>query len=200
MQLNVLIHKLKAPQQIQSWLYSLEYNKSETMRTLRGVVKTKKAHCLEAVLAVATILEHHGYPPIVLDLESADLLGHNLFLYKKNGKFGTVGWSRDIGLNGRKPVYKTIRQLVQSYAAPYIDAKACITSYAVFDLRDLKRDDWRSSTKNVWYVEKTLRELPHQKLPLSKKFISDWRKKYLAFKKKHPKRQPTIYGQQPTWI
>lgn len=195
-----LIRRLKTPVQVQPWLYSLSYNKSETMRTLRGVVKMHTAHCLEAVLSAATILEHHGYPPLVLDLDSADLLGHTLFLYRKRRKYGTIGWSRDIGLNGRKPVYKTIRSLVQSYAAPYIDHKARITSYGVLDLRTLKRNYWRTSASNVWYVEDALRKIPHRKLRLSKRYVTRWRKKYIAFKKKYPKKQPMIYPNKEYWV
>ena len=40
------------------------------------------AHCMEAALAAAVILECHGYPPLVMSLESADQLNHVLFIYR----------------------------------------------------------------------------------------------------------------------
>lgn len=195
-----LIQRLQTPLAVQSWINSLAYNKAETMRTIRGVVKYHKAHCLEASLAAATILEYHDWPPIILDLDSADNLGHTLFLHRHHGKFGTVGMSRDIGLSGRRPVYKTIRALVQSYAAPYIDRRALITGYAIFDLRRLKSRTWRTSNKNVWSVEQALLNLRHHKLPLSNTYIRRWRQAYLAFKKKNPTIQPTIYRHRKHWL
>lgn len=151
-------------------------------------------------MSAAVILEQHGYPPLILDMESADRLDHTLFLYKHRGKYGTVGLSRDVGLNGRKPVYKTIRALAQSYAAPYIDAHANLKAYGVLDLRTLKSDRWRTSKGSVWYVEEALRQIPHQKIQLSKNFTPYWRKRYLKFKAKHPKKQPDFYPHQEHWL
>jgi hypothetical protein len=194
-----LINQLRTPHQVQQWLYSLRYNKSDTMRTINGVVRTRSAHCLEAALATATILEQYGYPPLILDLESADLIDHTLFLYQRNLKFGTVGMSRDIGLHGRKPVYRNLHVLVQSYAAPYIDHKATLTGYGVLDLRTLKNQDWRNSNEHVWFVERALRRMPHRALRLSKEYIQTWRRRYARFKQQHPNQQPNYYPNQHRW-
>lgn len=194
-----LIRRLKTPLKVQRWLSSLAYNKSETMRTLPGVLKSGRAHCLEGALSAAALLEPHGYPPLILDLESADLLDHTLFLYKHNGKYGAVGKSRDIGLDGRKPVFKTIRALVNSYVIPYIDHHAAITGYGVLDLRTLKSQSWRSSVKNIWYVEEALRSIPHKKISLSPTAIKVWRKRFVEFKKKYPGKQPDYYPGQESW-
>lgn len=195
-----LIRRLRTPQQVQRWLLRLKYNKKDTMRTMHGVIKFREAHCLEAVLTAAVILEHHGYPPLILDFDSADLLGHTLFLYRQNGRYGTVGFSRDVGLNGRKAVYTSIRSLVQSYAAPYIDAKARITQYGVLDLRKLKDTRWRHLTKHVWYIERALQDMPHRRLKTSRKFIQTWRERYICFRKLHPDQQPSYFPNQKTWM
>lgn len=197
--IRALVRKLRTPQQVQKWIYSLKYNRDETMRTLNGVGRYNKAHCLEAALAAATILEHHGYPPLILDLESADRLDHTLFLYRQNGKFGTIGLSRDIGLAGRKPVYQNLRTLAQSYAAPYIDHKAALTGYSVLDLRTLKRQGWRTSRRSVWHVEQALLKIPHRRLKYSARFVHTWRQRYAAFKRSHPTRQPNFYPRQHHW-
>ncbi|WP_217551272.1 hypothetical protein, partial [Pantoea sp. GbtcB22] len=75
-----------------------------TMRSFREVVKRNEAHCLEAAVAAAVILELHGYPPLLFDLESRDLLDHVIFVFQKAGRWGSIARSRDIGLHGRKPV------------------------------------------------------------------------------------------------
>ena len=193
-----LIKRIKTPQQAQAWLKTLAYNPASTMNGLYGVMKTKKAHCLEGVLAVATILEHHDYPSLILDLESADRLDHTLFLFRHRGKYGTVGMSRNVELLGRRPVFKTIRALVQSYVIPYLDPKARITAYGVFDLQRLKNSSWRISEKNLWYVEDALREFPHTKIETSPKTIRAWRKKLAAWKKNFPEK-PFPYPNQKNW-
>jgi len=212
--IQALIRRLRTPVQVQRWLLTLRYNKKETLRSIHGVTHHHHAHCLEAALTAAAILEHHGpaphqrnsattgagYPPLILDLESADKLDHTLFLFRQRGKYGTVGFSRDIGLNGRKPVYKTIRTLVQSYAAPYIDKKACITGYGVLDLRTIPENHWRTSKRHVWFVEEALRQIPHRPLKLSANFIRTWRRRYLNFNKKYPHSQPDYFPNQRRWI
>jgi hypothetical protein len=119
-----VVRRCRTPKQVQEYLRQLPYNwekQGETLRTFRGVVRHGSAHCLEGALSAATIMEQHGYPPLLLDLESQDQLDHVLFLFKKRGRWGTIARSRDAGLHGRKPVFRTIRHLVMSYVAPYID-------------------------------------------------------------------------------
>ena len=72
-----LVRRLSGPVAVQGWLNKLPYNKEtsgDTMRGFRGVVRARTAHCLEAVLFTATVLEQHGYPPLMLGFESIDML------------------------------------------------------------------------------------------------------------------------------
>src|ERR1051326_8971553 len=158
-----IIERCRTPRQVQNYLRSLPYNwerKGETLRTFRGVVKHSEAHCLVAALSAATIMEQHGDPPLLLDFESQDGLDHVLYLFRRRGLWGTVARSRDAGLHGRKPVFRTVRQLAMSYVDPYVDNSARLTAYGVADLRTLVRCDWRLSEKSVWAVERALIELP----------------------------------------
>jgi len=93
-----LIQRLRTPQQVQRWLTLMPYNwerQAETMRSFREVVKRNEAHCLEAAVAAAVILEQHGYPPLLLDVESVDLLDHVVFVFQQNGRWGSIARSRD---------------------------------------------------------------------------------------------------------
>lgn len=195
-----LIHRLRTPPLVQQWIRTLRYNTKETMRTLDQVVKHNGAHCLEAALSAATILEYHGYPPLIMDLESADFLDHTLFLYRYRGQYGTVGMSRDVGLYGRRPIFRNLQDLVKSYAAPYIDAKAQITGYGVLDLRKLSKSHWRTSQKNVWYVEDALNANHHRPFHFSHHFTSRWRQQYIKWHQKHPLAQPSFYPNQHQWM
>jgi hypothetical protein len=188
---------------VQAFLRSLPYNREtggETLRTFRQVVRHGQAHCLEGALVAATILEQHGYPPLLLDLESRDKLDHDLFLYRHNGRYGTVARSRDFGLHGRKPVFRTVRQLVMSYVDPYVDGSGRIKGYGVFDLRTLRRCDWRLSERNVWVVERALIEFPHQKLRTSDRRHRAMLRQFRAFKREHPDEPVTFYENKHHWL
>ena len=89
-----MIARLRTPLAVQRWLNALPYNTEqggETLRSFRGVVRTGTAHCLEAALSAAVIMEQHGYPPLVLSFESIDLLDHVIFVYRTSTGWGSVG-------------------------------------------------------------------------------------------------------------
>src|SRR5690349_3054398 len=80
-----IIERLRSPAAVQRFLNELPYNQEiggGTLRSFRGVVREGMAHCLEAALSAAVILEQHGYPPLVLSFESIDRLDHVIFVYK----------------------------------------------------------------------------------------------------------------------
>lgn len=183
-----LIDRLRTPAAVQHWLNALPYNNEkggDTMRTFRGVVRTGTAHCLEAALAAAVILEQHRYPPLILGFESIDLLDHVLFIYKTPTGWGSIARSRDPGLHGRKPLFATPRGLALSYVEGYIDFTGRITGYEVFDLRTLDPYNWRLASGNVWKVERLLLESPHRSIKSSDKRINALRRKYKEFRAKH---------------
>src|SRR5205807_10620402 len=167
-----LIRRLRTPVLVQRFLNRLPYNTEtppdpETLRSLREVLRHRTAHCLEAALAAACILEQHGFPPLVMSLESADGLDHVIFVYRKRGRWGSVARSRDPGLHGRKPVFATPRALALSYFDPYVDLTGRITGYAVVDLRVMGRYEWRLADTNIWKVERMLLDYPHRTITSS---------------------------------
>ena len=201
---SALIRRLRTPTLVQRFLNRLPYNTEPppgraTLRSFRGVVRHHTAHCLEAALAAAVIMEQHGYPPLVLSFESIDDLDHVLFVYQKNGRWGSIARSRDPGLHGRKPVFRTARDLALSYVDPYIDFTGRITGYAVVDLRILGRYDWRLSEQNVWKVERVLLDYPHDAIRSSDTRIDRLRKRYREFRRRFPDRKPLYYRNRHTW-
>src|SRR2546428_5041426 len=59
-----VIRKYRTPRQVQAFLRALPYNcekRKETLRTFRVVARYWKAHCLQAAIRSASILEHHCY-------------------------------------------------------------------------------------------------------------------------------------------
>lgn len=173
-----LSEKLNTPLKVQKYLLTFKYNKKPTMRSALSTLKAQEAHCLEAAFLAAAILEPLGYPPLVVSFESIDLLEHVIFVYQKKGLWGSVGFSRDQGLKGRKPIFSSIRALTLSYFEPYVDRTGLITAYQLAHLDDSK-SDWRSSIRNVWKAETYLLELKHHKLRSSKKRVHRLRVRYV---------------------
>jgi hypothetical protein len=187
---------------VQRWLNALPYNQEkggETLRSFRGVVRTGTAHCLEAALSAATILEQHRYPPLVLSFESIDLLDHVIFVYRTATGWGSVARSRDPGLHGRKPLFATPRALALSYFDTYIDFHGCIKGYAVVDLRVLGDYDWRLSEKNVWKVEQLLLDWPHRHIRYSEEGVARKRRRYVSFYQSHGYKPWKYYKGRDRW-
>ncbi len=199
-----MIRRLRSPLQVQRWLNALPYNTEPppgraTLRSFRGVVKHRTAHCLEAALSAAVILEQHGYPPLVISFESIDELDHVIFVYQHRGRWGSVARSRDPGLHGRKPVFATPRALAASYLDTYVDLSGRIKAFALVDLRVLGDYDWRLSEKNVWKVERMLLDTPHRPLRMPDARFRAFRKRYRAFKDLYPDRKPLFYDGRAHW-
>lgn len=196
-----LIRRLRTPKDVQLFINRLPYNTEpnrDTLRSFRRVVKKGTSHCLEAALFAACVLEQHGHPPLLMGLESIDGLDHVIFVYRHRGRWGSVARSRDPGLHGRKPVFRSPRALAESYFDPYIDYTGCITRYSVVHMSIMGNYDWRLSKRNVWAVEKMLFKVPHRKIKRSKKRVRREREKYRAYVEKY-KKKPLYYRGREKW-
>ena len=215
-----LIARLRTPLAVQQYLNALPYNTEPppgraTLRSFRGVVRHHTAHCLEAALFAATVLEQHGYPPLVVSFESIDELDHVIFVYQRRGRegfsrrslenpsrpllWGSVARSRDPGLHGRKPVFATPSALAASYLDTYVDLTGRIEAFALVDLRVMGNYDWRLSERNVWKVERMLLDTKHQPLRMPDPRFHDFHKRYRAFKDQYPDRKPLFYEGRDKW-
>jgi hypothetical protein len=198
-----VIQSRKTPRQVQRYLSSMPYNwmtEGTVIRSFREVIKRNEAHCLEAALVAAVIMEQHGYPPLLLSLESKDKLDHVVFIFRQKNFWGAVARSRDTGLHGRLPVFRNLRQLAWSYFDPYVDLTGRITGYGVGDLRELNNYDWRFSPRNLWKVENYLREIPHRKIRSSDERYKRLLARYKQFKRERPHESPTYFSNRHQWM
>jgi hypothetical protein len=198
------VARLRTPAAVQAYLNALPYNQEPggraTLRSFRGVVRTGCAHCLEAALFAAVVLEAHGYAPLLLSFESIDQLDHVIFVYRRDGRWGSIARSRDPGLHGRRPVFSTPRALARSYMDPYIDFTGRVTGYVVVNIAELMGDyDWRLASGNVWKVERVLLDYPHRALRSSDERVKRVRARYRAFRAAFPGRKPVFYGGRERW-
>jgi len=197
------VQRLNTPAKVQRYFSSRPYNwelDGGTMRSFRELVKRKEVHCLEAAVGAAVILEQHGYPPLLMDLESIDLLDHVIFVFKQNGAWGSIARSRDIGLHGRKPVFRSLRDLAWSYFEPYVDFTGRLKAYGLTSLYDLGDYDWRFSPRRMLKIEDHLRSLPHNPLHSSDERYKKLLARYHRYKKRFPTRSPSYYDSRPQWM
>jgi hypothetical protein len=200
---RTLIARLNTPAKVQRWLNALEYNTEqggETQRSFRPVVRTRTAHCMEAALFAAVVLEQHGYPPLVMSLESQDNLDHVVFVYRHDSGWGSIARSRDPGLHGRKPLFRSPRALARSYYDGYVDYTGRLKGFGVANLADAMNGyDWRLTTRNVWKVEQMLIDLPHRKISSSLRRYRVLLRKYRAYRAAHDGRKPLYYRGRGKW-
>jgi hypothetical protein len=193
----------RTPRSVQRWLRALPYNyerRGKTLRSFRAVVRSGTAHCLEAALSAAVVLEQHGYPPLLMSFESIDLLDHVIFVFQEKGRWGAVARSRDPGLHGRRPVFRSARLLARSYLDTYVDLTGRVKAFAVANLRDLGRYDWRLSRRRVLKVEEWLIHHPHRPLGISDRRYAALHARYRRYKARYPDRRPVYYANRRTWM
>jgi hypothetical protein len=198
-----IVERHATPARVQRYLSAMRYNREEcggTLRSFREVVRRNEAHCLEAALAAAVVLEQHGHPPLVMSLESQDKLDHVVFVFRRRGLWGAVARSRDLGLHGRRPVFPNLRQLAWSYFDTYVDLTGRITGYGLGDLRELGGYDWRFSPRNVWKVERYLQEIPHTELRSSDARYRRLLARYKEFRREHPTGHLEDYETRKLWM
>ena len=198
-----LVRRLNSPAKVQRFFSSMPYNwerRGPTMRSFRELIKRKEAHCLEAAVGAAVILEQHGYPPLLLDLESQDLLDHVIFVFKENGGWGSIGRSRDIGLHGRKAVFRSVRDLAWSYFDPFVDFTGRLKGYGLTSLYELANYDWRFSPRKLTKIETHLRAMPHKPIHSSNARYERLLARYHQYKKRYPNRSPSYYDNRSTWM
>jgi hypothetical protein len=200
---RALIRRLDTPSKVQRWLNALNYNTEkggETLRSFRPVATLRTAHCCEAALFAAVVMEQHGYPPLVMSLESQDWLDHVIFVYRHNTGWGSVARSRDPGLHGRKPRFRSPRALARSYYDGYVDNTGRLKGFGVANLADaLPGYDWRLPMTNAWKVEQMLIDWPHRTIQTSIRRYRVLLKKYRAYRAAHDDRKPVYYKGRSKW-
>ena len=112
----------------------------------------------------------------------------------------TISRSRDLGLHGRRPVFRNLRQLAWSYFDTYVDSTGRITGYGVTNLYELGNYDWRFSPRNVWKVERHLQEIPHRAIHSSDRRYERLLARYKEFRARNPVGHLTDYASRDTWM
>ncbi len=165
---TLALKALKTPEKIQQFLdHDIAYNKEpdgETIRSPRRVLRDRVAHCLEGALFAAAALRVHGFPPLLLDLESVRDDDHVLAVFKQHGCWGAIAKSNYSGLRFREPVYRNLRELVMSYFESYfnISREKTLRNYSrPVQLSRFDGMDWMTAEEDLWLISDYLARIPH---------------------------------------
>ena len=165
-----VLRRLDTPQKIQMFLHDLKQNfepDGDTCRSVREVLRTRRAHCIEGAMLAAAALWVHGEPPLLLDMRAERDFDHVVALFRRHGRWGAISKTNGIGLRWRDPVYRTLRELAMSYFHEYTNRlnHKTLREYSLpFDLRRVEPSVWVSGKKHCWGVCEKLDELRHFRL------------------------------------
>jgi len=121
------LRRLDTPQKIQAYLYGLGQNfevSGETCKTVREVLRTRNAHCIEGAMLAACALWVQGEAGRC-SWTCARCATTTMWspLFRRHGRWGALSKTNGIGLRSRDPVYRTLRELAISYFHEYCNGR-----------------------------------------------------------------------------
>jgi hypothetical protein len=158
---------LRTPHHVQAWLDATRYGTEPIYRSPRSVLRDRTAHCFDGALFAAAALERLGYPPLLIDLRAVRDDDHVLAVYRHRSAWGAVGKSNFVGLRGRDPVYRSVRELAMSYFDGYFNSDRERTLRSVsrpVRVAAFERLAWRTDDAAMDAIAARLDEAPHEAL------------------------------------
>jgi hypothetical protein len=157
---------LRTPQDIQHFIVGLHANfeeEGDTLRSVRGVLRHRQAHCIEAAFTAACALWLQGLPPLLLDLTAKGDSDHVIAVFKRGTGWGAISKSNHVWLRWRDPVYRSPRELVMSYFHEYTNKQnKTLRSYSLpVDLRRFPNKMWVTNEEDCWDVGAALCDVRH---------------------------------------
>ncbi len=167
-ELAVLV-KLNTPQKIQTFVSAIPQNfepNGDSCMSVREVLRTNRALCMEGALLAALALWVHGDRPLILDLSAVDDDDHVVAVFKRNGCWGAISKGNHPYVRYRDPVYRTLRELVMSYFHEYYNKKGekTLRTYSrLVDLSAQKPLAWITGA-GAWEIAELLCDVRHYPL------------------------------------
>lgn len=164
-----VLAELDTPQKIQSYVSAIPQNferNGDSCMSVREVLRTNRALCMEGALLAALALWVHGDQPLILDLSAVDDDDHVIAVFKRNGCWGAISKGNHPYVRYRDPVYRTLRELVMSYFHEYYNLKGekTLRSYSrPISLSTFAPKDWITE-KDAWLVAEKLCVIKHYPL------------------------------------
>ncbi len=164
-----VLRKLSTPEKIQTFVSAIPQNfelDGDSCMSIREVLRTNRALCMEGALLAALALWIHGDCPLLLDLSAEHDDDHVIALFRRDGLWGAISKSNHPYVRFRDPIYRTIRELVMTYVHEYYNAhgQKTLRSYgAPLNLMRFSAKDWITG-KDAWMVAEALCDVRHYSL------------------------------------
>ena len=102
-----ILARLTTPQKIQAFVNTIPVNHEpdgETIRSVREVLRVRRAHCIEGAFLAACAMWVHGAPPLVMhmDCDPSDY-PHVVALFRSRSSWGAISKSNGAVLRFRDP-------------------------------------------------------------------------------------------------
>ena len=163
------LRALTTPWRIQEFVIGLSANfeeEGDTLRSVRGVLRHRRAHCIEAAFTAACALWLNGDPPLLMDLVAKGDSDHVVAIFRRNGCWGAISKSNHVWLRWRDPIYRDLRELAMSYIHEYTNRhRKTLRIYSEpIDLRQFDIEEWVTNEEDCWQVGASLEDTPHHRL------------------------------------
>lgn len=158
------LKKFSDPWAIQVYLDSIDYNPDYECRSPRWVIRKRSAHCFEGALFAASVLDHIGYKPMIVDMKAFYDDDHVIAVFREDGYWGAVAKSNFTSLRFREPVYRSLRELIMSYFDFFfnINGDKSLRSYSLpFDLTLFNKRNWATTDEDLEYIGDKIESLHH---------------------------------------
>ncbi len=164
-----VLRALRTPEQIQEFVIGLGANfefGGDTLRSVRGVLRHRHAHCIEAAFLAACALWLNGDPPLLMDMTAHRDSDHVVAIFRRDGCWGAISKSNHVWLRWRDPVYRSLRELAMSYLHEYTNRqRKSLRTYSVpIDLRRFPTGMWVTNEEDCWEVGAALCDVRHFRL------------------------------------
>lgn len=158
------LRSLNSADKIQAHINGLIYNPTDHASSPRWVMITGEGHCFEGGLLAAAALELQGYKPLMIDLIAEDDDHHVLTVYKTSTGWGSISKSNTTLLGGRRPYYRSVRELVMSYFDFYFNMKGQLSLYGYsspINLNDYNKWEWRTTDNDLMEMGQSFCDRSH---------------------------------------
>jgi hypothetical protein len=164
-----ILRALRTPRLVQEFLVALPANFESggaSLLSVRGVLRSRHAHCIEAAFLAACALWLQGRKPLLMDMQATRDADHVVALFRQDGCWGAISKSNHVWLRWRDPVYRSLRELAMSYFHEYTtkDRKTLRTYSRAFDLSRYAPEQWITNESDCWQVGADLDDTRHYRL------------------------------------
>lgn len=162
-----VLAKLDTPQKVQDYVSNIPQNfekNGESCMSVRGVLSSNRAHCIEGALLAALTFSLHGQKPLLMDLTANNHdEDHVIALFKKDGYWGAISKGNHAYVRYRDPIYRTVRELALSYFHEYYNMQGdkTLRSYSgPYNLAKYKKEEWIIG-EDSWKIAEDLCTIKH---------------------------------------